>query len=181
MTEASARQAPRSTPRQPHPPDVPMPRPSGWYRQPDGGHRWWDGREWTSHVRAEGTPTAEKSTNSGLAVRTEDTRTAMKGTNSGLAVQALRPGANLNISAQARTALLAIGLALIFLLFARAIIPNDVQADQVPANTTRSSGPAPAAPEPSPTWSNVDDGKRTVVGDGGTTPGGGRFWRQDRG
>ena len=25
--------------------------PAGWYGQPDGGQRWWDGFQWTAHVR----------------------------------------------------------------------------------------------------------------------------------
>lgn len=30
--------------------------PPGWYRVPQGGHRWWDGREWTSQMRQVDTP-----------------------------------------------------------------------------------------------------------------------------
>ena len=30
---------------------------AGWYPQPDGSHRWWDGTAWTEHVTPAPAPT----------------------------------------------------------------------------------------------------------------------------
>lgn len=44
-------------------PGQPVPAPAaqpGWYPDGSGGARWWDGRAWTGHYRAPGTPPPEQ-------------------------------------------------------------------------------------------------------------------------
>lgn len=77
----------------------------------------------------------------------------------------------MQLSQQARTTLLAVGLAVVFLVVARLLVPDAPKADAAPVNAPVQSN-APVEPAP-------DDSLPTQT-DGGVRPGGGKLWRQSR-
>ena len=56
-----------------------MSAPAGWYPQPDGRQRWWDGAQWTEHYHDATTPAADAAASSEAGAATDTTAGAATG------------------------------------------------------------------------------------------------------
>ena len=56
-----------------------MSAPAGWYPQPDGRQRWWDGTQWTEHYHDATAPAADAAASSEAGAATDTTAGAATG------------------------------------------------------------------------------------------------------